>query len=673
MLTPQQIQQIKTSTATPQFASNPEQAKAMFSATPQSSTPSYLQRVGSDIKSNVSQAGQDIENPQSNAFSSGLSAVSHIASAVASPLTEAPGVKQFGNVVNKSIDFAGDKLSNLYSDKFKQELSNMTPEQYKSATQPLQDMANSGNIANTILMAKGVQEGVKNIADKAPGIVNNIADKAKGMVTKDSTPANIESNASKAHSAIDTEVRNTAAKYPSVGKVLNESEVNHGTTPVKVLSSYPKGEALPTLIKGKLQVDNATNFLKTQISKLGEMKKNLVATGKEVVPIDTLKSDSLSKIDNMNWSEAKKATMKEEVGRIIDTNIKTSYPNGVPNTEMDLLKTENAGESKAYAGRTSPFSLDAHGIIADAAKSSVERVGGTAPIEELNKVISSHYDAIKLLNSMRGKTPHGGVMSKMFNNTIGEVAGLGAGMTVGHPFLGAMAGRAGADAINEIINNHFISNPLKRSLVTNMKGVDPEVIQKATDYLNSQSVKSTNSSIPSNPKALKLTSPKSTTTSLKVKGETPPTKLDPTKYKSADEFIQAQPVTKKVVGYRYGSDEGQVGAGTFYNLESGVDKVPEGQIYKFKNEKKKNLEFRNPLILKDKEVSTGGSFEYNPADFLAKKWGLSDEGVNAEINVAKEANKRGYDAVIYGDNEIQDLSQMNKSQLTDIWKKANKK
>ncbi len=111
-----------------------------------------------------------------------------------------------------------------------------------------------------------------------------------------------------------------------------------------------------------------------------------------------------------------------------------------------------------------------------------------------------------------------------------------------------------------------------------------------------------------------------------------------------------------VIGYRYGKAEGQTGAGTFYNTQSGVDKVPDGQIYKYPNEIKKELSFKNPLKLDDPEVSIDGDFENAPAQFLANKWGLdTTNGKEMERAVAQEAVKRGYDGIIYGDNEIQDL------------------
>lgn len=356
------------------------------------------------------------------------------------------------------------------------------------------DVGDAANIAGTIAGTKGSVEVAPAVADTASSAVGALKD---AIAPAEATPeteaaaqakndAAAQASHQKASTAIDNEVRNTAAKYPSVGKLLNQAEVARGTDPISVLSSYGEGKALPTLKNGKLQVDGATKFLSDQVSRLADIKNGLVGTSKDVIPVQDFQSRANAVIDGQNaWSLAKKATAKADVQKLTDT-WKDIYPDGIPNKELDSLKTEHTAESNSYTSK-SPFSLDAHAIVGKTARQLVESNVGDAPLQELNKLISSHYDAVKLLNSMRGKAPHGGALSKMFNNTIGEVGGMAGGMAVGHPFLGAMVGRAGAEAVNEIINNHFISNPLKRAIVNNMKGADPQVVQKALDYLETNS------------------------------------------------------------------------------------------------------------------------------------------------------------------------------------------
>lgn len=402
--------------------------------------------------------------------------------------------------VGKAINAAADKLSDTPLIKGAAGNPVTNPDgstsyvPNKGADRVPQDLENTANIISLPLggeAAPAAAETVSSAAGKATDMAATMGAKAKEALTPKEDPAAAAAEATakqaKAHAAIEDEVRNTAAKYTTVGKALNQAEVTNKTDPIGVLSSYSKGQALPTLVKGKLQVDAPTAFLKEQIGTLSTIKSKLVSSTDAATPVEDFATRVKSVINNQGWSAAKKAAMQAEAQKLTD-GLKTVYPDGIPNEELDKLKTEHTQESTSYNSK-SPFSLDAHAVVGKAARQLVQSNADGAPIDELNKLIQSHYDAVKVLGAMRGKTPHGGALSRMMGNTIGEVGGLAGGLAVGHPFLGAMAGRAGAEAITEIINNHFISDPLKRSLVNNMKGADPAVVQKALDYLDTSGAK----------------------------------------------------------------------------------------------------------------------------------------------------------------------------------------
>lgn len=155
----------------------------------------YFERVGQDIKQGFQGAKEDIKsNDGRNALSKGISAVSNIASAVASPITEAPVVKQVGELAGKGIELAGNKLADAYSPEFKDKLSKKSDEEFRKNTQALKDIAGVGNVANTILLAKGagkvsksVTKGAGNVASKTGEVVK---ENTKGVqkVVKDLVP-----------------------------------------------------------------------------------------------------------------------------------------------------------------------------------------------------------------------------------------------------------------------------------------------------------------------------------------------------------------------------------------------------------------------------------------------------------------------------------------------------
>lgn len=128
----------------------------------QEEKPNYFQRVGQDIKQSLQSVGQDLSGTDNrSALSKGVSAVSNVASAIMSPIAEAPGFKQIGELISKGVELGGRALSSLYTPEFKAKLANLSDEEFRQVTQPLQDLANTGNIANSILLAKGGQKGTQ--------------------------------------------------------------------------------------------------------------------------------------------------------------------------------------------------------------------------------------------------------------------------------------------------------------------------------------------------------------------------------------------------------------------------------------------------------------------------------------------------------------------------------
>jgi len=169
------------------------------------------------------------------------------------------------------------------------------------------------------------------------------------------------------------------------------------------------------------------------------------------------------------------------------------------------------------------------------------------------------------------------------------------------------------------------------------------------------------------PKKEIKTSNKSTTKSLKVKGETTNLISEAKKYKSAEEFVKAQPTVY------HGSSNANIDilkpsdsklSGGFGKVVSFADN-PEyasnfagskGKVYE------KYLDIQNPVILEK------GQSIFDKFPNIPKK------------NGAEWLKNKGYDAIIAKDTshgaETQVLNPniiKTKSQLTDIWKKANKK
>lgn len=549
MLTPQQLTLLKTNSSTtgspgvsPTQAMTPEQAQAWISGTTSQTTPKSdplasvhlggaetdsAGKIGEAFNSGIKQVSEGVSQAMKPGEAAGnmplgvLKAGAGVVNTAFSPL--APAMKPLGDAVNA----IADKVSNSPQ---VQDFAQSKAGEYSSKA--AEGALNADTIAAGLTMGAKTPEVGAAIKDTAVGIKNDLtpkpptpeeaaASKAQQVASQKATS---QAAALKAHDLIDKEVRNIAEKYPTVGDALNKAEVTRGSEPIKVLASYPEGKALPTMTKGgKMNSIPAMNFLKTQISELGKLKENLVGTAKETTPIKDFRQAAFDRIDKGSGSLAKKAADKADVAKIID-GLKATYPEGIPTNEMDKIKTEQANESKSYNSK-SPFSADSHALVGQTAADAVVTQGGAAPIDELNQLLSSHYDAIKVLKAMQGKTPHGGMFSRHMGGIAGEVAGLAGGLAVGHPFIGAMVGRGASEMVNNILSNHFISNPLKRALITGMKGERPEVIQKALDFIDSSENTPESTPTESTPqlaqKGQKSTSTNNTTLSPKEQGGTP--------------------------------------------------------------------------------------------------------------------------------------------------------
>lgn len=351
-------------------------------------------------------------------------------------------------------------------------------------------------LGNSLVDNEGIGQTIENTIGGAAGgaIVGAPLEAISGKIaaplfaTAKQKAASILEKTKATQGLIGDTIRQLAKQYPSsIGSTLHEMETRYGTDPIGVVASYGKGQALPTLENGKLNVTEAQDFLKQKIGELSSLKTDAVKANNIGVPTQVFEKNVNSTISEQSWSQAKKDAVSSQVGTIIE-NIKNSYPKGyIPLTEMDTIKSEQAALSKAYNNKTgSPFELDGHGVIGNAAKKTVESSTGDAPTQELNKLIQSHYNAIDLLDKMSGKAPKGGMLTKQLNRLGGEAIGSVVGSAIGHPVIGALVGRVASDKISEILGNDLLSNPLKIQMIKNMPDVPNSVIKKMTDYLENQ-------------------------------------------------------------------------------------------------------------------------------------------------------------------------------------------
>lgn len=439
-----------------------------------------------DIGQRGANVNAELNNTKQNPLLSGFKATAQVFGGIGDTAGQILNSSPFAAKIIQGVSKVYSDITNPSNNGLLQQLGRTLqsyeqthPQAVKAISSILEGTRAAGDISNNILAADGLRVGANNVA--------NLGTKAADTISTGFKDAFPESNP---RNLIETTVRETAQPYKAANAVLTKAETT-GSNPIKAIASYGD-QALPDLVDGKLYTADAQKYLRTQIADLGQLKSDLLFTSDATVSFPQYRQYVNDLIDgNRGWTAPKKAAIKAKASSVID-NLEAGYANApiakggeLPLTELDKIKTEQTSLSSSYKAQPGSFEYDLHGVLGKGARDLVDTLSGdNAQIAELNKWIQSHYDAIALYKTLEGKAPKGGKLTAAFTRLGGEVTGAVAGGSLGHPIVGAFAGRVIADRINGIIQNDLISNPLKRAMIAKLAPEAPDVVKAALKYLD---------------------------------------------------------------------------------------------------------------------------------------------------------------------------------------------
>lgn len=251
-----------------------------------------------------------------------------------------------------------------------------------------------------------------------------------------------------------------------VNKIIDEIEESYKPGKTRT-EGLPMGATSREMEMGSYKLKDE----KGMVDLTGQYRKPSVpfysATQKQVTP-----SEKTGNLDEF---------LKKEGGESIPS-VKT----GIDLNELGRIKTEQTNLSKSYNNKKPRFDYDAHAVVGKAARDLIELSSESDLTKDLNRLIQSHYDAIDYLNAIEGKKIHGGSLSRMFNQLAGNVVGGMVGSAAGHPFIGASTGHVIANQVSDIVQNRFITNPIKSALINNLKAKAPKEVDAAIKKLESK-------------------------------------------------------------------------------------------------------------------------------------------------------------------------------------------
>lgn len=151
--------------------------------------PSYLSRVGTDIKQGLQEAGQKIVGKEATPFSATIGAANSLLNAVASPITEATLAKSpsgkvttVGQGMETGINKLGEFFQSNLTDQQRMEIAKIDPELYGKITSVLQGISETGNVAGAVAGATKVPKQVSNIKAGVSGAVDTVKSKTSQII-----------------------------------------------------------------------------------------------------------------------------------------------------------------------------------------------------------------------------------------------------------------------------------------------------------------------------------------------------------------------------------------------------------------------------------------------------------------------------------------------------------
>lgn len=521
----------------------------------------------------------------------------------------------------------------------------------------------------------------------------------------------VEPLSAKAVTQTADEWARVGSDYVKSNKVLSRSEAR-GKDPTKFLAERginpdtTKGVGERMAIADRIVTEDVKPFEEVLQKSLREADLSAPK-----VSLEEVERRALAKVRNKP-----NLTALEEESILADTRaefdaLKRKYGYSISREEMNVQKKAYWASKKWDA--TKPLKNDINAEIGRAFKDTIEESVDDVNVQELNRILGDHYDSATFLRSVDGKAGKATIGDKAKRAVVRAIATATGGAVGGT--TGGVTGFILADSINTAMNS--MSNPVREYFLSRLRVTNPEIYDeyvKTLNYLQKRDVIRASQPKLGGPTPLgteknPIITPAPTTYEASVQrgnqgnlgGKNSQSKQtssisknaissNPTtqsallqearKYKSAEEFVSKQ--TKLLHGTdkkfdvfdtsKLGMNEKDVASRNAFFFTDSLDTA---KSYG-KNLQERYGAFKNPKVIDmEGEMLSGGS------------GGKDIRGIMNEAVL--EAKKNGNDVVIFknlsdrkdwGNYEVAthyavvDTNKiLTKSQLTDIWNKANKR
>lgn len=457
-----------------------------------------INKAGSDVSDAVDGTGNyEGKTPLMRGIGAASSAAMAIPNVVADVI---PGGKSALNAVGTGFkdatDFAGN-IGNTLAD-ISQKVGLMSPEQRAAYDKANSDFANSdagkqttdlattlqnlGNIANTILGAKGTAD----TAAKIPAAL----DQVKTAVTPTPPPPGAAATATAAKlkgvaddwakpttvaKASYNNARAVLAKDPSTPQFLAEQKLNPGEH-IDSNGNYDTADSAQALrdTAGKMSSDTLRPSL--QMADYSTPK----------APISDIIDQA---IKNANADKSLTPGERTSVIRNITKEgaaLSSENPDGISLTDSHDSKITYAGKAGYSPIKSAADNAiaTANRHIASALQKDVEtRAPAGVPVKAFNGYLQRYYRAADYLDSISNKKVPTTLLQNIAHRAA-QVTGAVVGNHVGGGVLGGVGGYMIGGALEHAIEN--LTNPMRATFLKNLEVTNPEAFTKVESYLKAQ-------------------------------------------------------------------------------------------------------------------------------------------------------------------------------------------
>jgi hypothetical protein len=532
----------------------------------------------------------------------------------------------------------------------------------KITPEVIKDVASQGTKAVQEFAARHqiLPEEISKVLNTVPGrvetAINKPFDVAGGMIKKPfvKTPESIIKAREQELGAIDN-------NYVNMRKASGFSKDAGVSSRRRIAQTDVLVDAVDE--NGLIRTENAVKQYEAQTLDQAEgvVRKNLERLGETV----DLKTVEKKLVDQVNKSGLEGADLKNALNKIKGdiAGYKLRAKNGkIP---LTLLHDAKVSQYKQINFQTPPETSTYRKAVARGLKETVEE-SSKFNAKEVNDEIGKYLEDVAFLRRLDGKRVKGGKLGKYFAQISGNIIGGTAGAAIGGPVGSAVGTIVGGE-----LGGRIKGSLLQRTLGGRAGYTAPKnkIIEKAvklskTPYENNLGNRNTKYNSTANPSKGSIDR---SISSLKPKSKLP--KLggienEAKKYKTAEEFVKAQgtPVFRGVMKGTKEFSPSSSGAFNEYGFSVSADK-------------KVANKYRAGGGVIEGYIEPKAKIKIEPNQF-----GDKEPGYMLDIEKVKQAKKEGYDGYTFTnkDGELETLIFnkeiiKTKSQLTDIWNKANNK